>query len=61
MKRYCDRGTIGRRPGSGRPSKITGAVMELVEAQMQNDETTAVQLYAILKNSGIDIINIMNK
>ena len=39
-------GLIGRRPGSGRPSKITAEIKEIVEAQMRiDDETTAYQLF----------------
>ena len=41
----------------GRPSKICAVVMQLVEGQMQrDDETTAVQLHALLQHNGIDII-----
>ena len=49
FKRYDATGTTTRRPGSGRPSKLTSEVLKIVEEQMQqDDETTAVQLHAIL-------------
>ena len=52
-KKYC---TIARRPGSGRPTKITNFVLQLVNQQMRiNDETTATQLYDILLRHGISI------
>ena len=35
LKRYRETGTIGRRPGTGRPSVISEDVKEIVEAQMQ--------------------------
>ena len=53
---FLELGRIGRRPGSGRPSKVNGRVMALVEAYMQmNDETTATQLHQYLLRHGIDI------
>ena len=56
LGRYRDTGSIGRKHGSGRPSKICAVVMQLVEGQMQrDDETTAVQLHALLQHNGIDI------
>ena len=49
LMRYKSTGTILRRPGSGRRSKITQQVKELVEAQMHlDDETTASQLHKLL-------------
>ena len=40
---------IERRPGSGRPTKMTAPVKALVEQQTRDDdETTAVQLHALL-------------
>ena len=42
-------GSITRQAGSGRPTKLTREVKEIVEEAMRNDdETTAVQLHAIL-------------
>ena len=52
LKRFGKCGTLARRLGSGRPSKITVEVKRIVEAQMQLDETTAVQLRALLAQNG---------
>ena len=53
LKKYKETGTIGRRPGSGRPSKINTQVKQIVEDQMQmDDETTATQLQKILSDKG---------
>ena len=56
LKVYDDSGSIQRRPGSGRLSKITAEIREMVEAQMQkDDETTAYQLHRMLTESGYEI------
>ena len=56
LKRYEELGTIKRREGSGRPTKVTVAVKALVEAQMRLDnETTAVQLYALCQPNDFNI------
>ena len=53
LKKYKERGTIARHPGSGRPTKITSEVLQMMEAQMQRDDkTTAVQLQKIMVDSG---------
>ena len=42
-------GSITRQAGNGRPTKLTREVKEIVEEAMRNDdESTAVQLHAIL-------------
>ena len=49
-------GCLNRREGSGRPSKITGDIKRIVEAQMQlDDETTAHQLHGLLIERGYQI------
>ena len=49
LKRYIDTGTIARRPGSGRPCKITPAMKALIDQEMErDDETTATQIHALL-------------
>ena len=49
LKRYEVSGTIARRAGSGRPTKITSEVKQIVEEQMRcDDESTAYQLHALL-------------
>ena len=46
-------GTIARTPGSGRPTKVTAEVRDIVEQQMRrDDETTASQLHALLVGRG---------
>ena len=53
LKRFCKDGTILRRVGSGRPSKITAEVKAIVEEQMRlDDETTAFQLHRLLTEKG---------
>ena len=49
-RKFC---TISRKPGSGRPSKITNYVRQIVEMRMQyDDEITA---YELLVSNGINI------
>ena len=56
LRRYSETASIARKPGSGRPSTITQEIKQIVEAQMQeDDETSAVQLHALLKSKGINI------
>ena len=53
MKHYNESGRIGRRPGSGRPSKITTEIKQIVDEQMRrDDETTAFQLHRMLTERG---------
>ena len=53
IRRYKETGSIGRRPGSGRPSKITEEIKQIVEEQMKkDDETSAFQLHALLLSRG---------
>ena len=49
IARFEETGSIDRRPGSSRPTKITDEMKRIVEQQMQrDDETTAQQLHSIL-------------
>ena len=41
--------------GSGRPSKVTREIKQVVEEQMLHDETTAVQLYRLLRDRGYNV------
>ena len=51
LKKYQQTGSISQRPGSSRPSKITSEIKTLVEQKMRaDDETTAVQLHAMLRD-----------
>ena len=53
LKVYQATGLIARQAGSGRPSKITAEIKEIVEEQMRlDDETTAYQLYRLLMEKG---------
>lgn len=53
LRKFLLTGTIARCPGSGRPSKITSEVQEVVEQQMRlDDETTATQLHQLLASKG---------
>ena len=40
LKKYQQTGSIARRPGSGRPSKITAEIKALVEQKMREDDET---------------------
>ena len=56
IEKYRHTGSITRKPGSGRPSKITAEMRRLVEERMRlDDETTAVQLHQLLKSKGYDL------
>ena len=49
LQKHREANNIERRPGSGQPTKMTVVVKVLVEWQMRDgDETTAVQLHALL-------------
>ena len=53
LRKYHTTGSIRRRPGSGRPTKVTPEILRIVEEQMEDDdETTAVQLQSILVQRG---------
>ena len=56
LKVYEETGSIARRRGPGRPSKITTEIKRVVEAAMQrDDEMTAVQLHRLLTTKGYRI------
>lgn len=56
LKKFEETGSLSRRSGSGRRSKITAEIKEIVEEQMQrDDETTAMQLHRLLTNRGYSI------
>ena len=56
LKKYKETGCIGRRSGSGRPSKITAEIKTIVNEQMRkDDETTAMQLHTLLVSRGYGI------
>ena len=41
IRHYKETGSIGRRPGSGRRSKITEEIKQIVEEQMRKDDETS--------------------
>ncbi len=57
LLKYRETGCIGRRPGSGRPSKVTREVKRVVEEQIRTDDktTTAHQLHVLLKSKGFNL------
>ena len=56
LNHYEATGTILRKPGSGRPTKITMEVKKIVDEQMiRDDETSAVQLHELLATRGYKI------
>ena len=56
IKKFTSTGSIERTPGSGRPSKITQEIKRIVEEKMrEDDETTAIQLHALLLRLGYNI------
>lgn len=56
IRYYEQSQSLVRKPGSGRQSKLTPTIYQIVEAKMQSDdETTATQLQHILYQSGFYI------
>ena len=56
LRKFSETGSIARRQGSGRPTMITAEVKRVVEQKMrEDDETTAVQLHALLVRNGFDL------
>ena len=56
LKKYEATGSISRRVGSGRPSKVTAEIKQIVEEQMRaDDEMTAYQLHRLLNEKGYSI------
>ena len=56
LKHYQETGTIARKPGLGRPSKITAEIKRIVNEQtVRDDETTAHQLHRLLASNGYNI------
>ena len=56
IRRVEETGNLERRPGSGRPSKITPQVKAIIDDQMKrDDETTATQLRGLLLTEGYNL------
>ena len=61
LKKYLETSSISRRPGSGRPSKVTIEIKQFVEQQMRlDDETTAHQLYGLFEQPRLPAITANN-
>ena len=55
-KHYHTHGFTAPLLRSGRPTKLSNQVLELIESAMQNDdETTAKQLHAVLEGAGVSV------
>ena len=53
LLKFEETGSVSRRVGSGRPSKMTAEIKQLVEELMRkDDETTAHQLHHLLSEKG---------
>ena len=56
IKHYEQTGAISRKPGSGRPSKVTREIKLIVKEKMnKDDETTAYQLHSLLVSKGYEL------
>lgn len=56
LRRYAETGTLLRKGGSGRPSKVTTDVLAIVDEKMkEDDETTAHQLHKLPNERGHQI------
>ena len=56
FRKVRETGSFSRKPGSGKSTKITQRVKDLIEEEMQkDDETTASQLGHLLRQNGIEI------
>ena len=56
LQRFEDSGCLMKKPGSGRPTKVTMEVRRVVDEQMrQDDETSAYQLHTILTSKGYQL------
>ena len=56
LRKVSEGQTIFRKPSSGRPSKVTQRVKDILEEQMQKvDATTAAELDRILQREGIKL------
>ena len=54
LKRFVQRGTIARKPGSGRALKLSPTILQIIERAMQeDDETTATQIQANLASHDV--------
>ena len=55
LRRYKETGSISRKPGTGRVSKVTAGIRDIIEKQMDKDgETTGKELVKTLKAEGVE-------
>ena len=53
LAKFIESGSVARKPGSGRPSKVTAAVRKIIDETMRtDDETTAKELQRQLPTRG---------
>ena len=56
FKRFRERGTIARKPGSGLGLKLSPTMLQIIEdAMQQDDETTATQLQVKLASHNVHV------
>ena len=56
LKSYAETGSMLRRSGSGRPTKVTPDILSIVNGKMEeDDETTAHQLHKLLNERGYQL------
>ena len=56
LKKYEETGSIARRLGSGRPTKVTAEMKALVDRTMEeDDEATSTQLHSLFMSCGYEI------
>ena len=56
VKHYQAMGSIGRKVGSGRPTKVTAEIKKMIDDLMKlDDEITPYQLYRLLTEKGYSI------
>ena len=48
LRNFKETGSISRRVASGRPSKVTAEIKQIVEQMCSDDETTTYQLHRLL-------------
>ena len=55
LLKFKETGLKSRRVASGRPSKVTAEIKQIVEQMCKDDETTAYQLHHLLSEKGYSI------
>ena len=55
LHKFEETGSMSRRVGSGRPSKVTVEIKQIVEQMRKDDERTAYQLHHLLSEKSYSI------